>query len=135
MANRFRKLKMEASTPSQACLPWETGESGPLGPTSYFGRGIQRRSSFLKDTISKKCRNTSLSSKSVSDAIYSKTRLHFRMKQRHIAGNLLLIYSKNRPHFRMKRRFIARNPHLFFLRNWQHRKKIERCPRRKEERV
>ena len=51
MANRFRKHKMEASTPSQACLPWETGESGPLGPTSYFGRGIQRRLPFVVGII------------------------------------------------------------------------------------
>ena len=41
-------------------------------------------------------RRTPLSSKSGSGAIYSKTRPHFRMKRRYIAGNLLSIFITER---------------------------------------
>ena len=98
MANRFEPLKTEVSTTSQAYLTWETGESGPrflkshqLFRESSYGRGIQRRLPFIQDIILKNCRHTPVSSKSVSDAIYSENWPHFRMKRRYIAGNLLLI--------------------------------------------
>ena len=60
-------------------------------PTSHFGRSIKRRLPFLQDIILKKCRHTPSSSKSVSDAMYSKNRPHFWTNRLYTAGNLFSI--------------------------------------------
>ena len=112
MANRFLKLKMRfrhlrrrvwsGKRANRARFSWS--------PTSHFGIGVQRRLPFLQDIILKNCRHTPVFSKSVSDAIYSNNRPHFRMRRRYIAGILFLI---------------------FCLRQWRHCKIFERCPLRK----
>ena len=70
------------------------GRTGPAFlefPPAIFGRGIQRRLPFLQDIILKNYRHTTVSLKSVSDAIYSKNRPHARMKRRCKAGNAYFI--------------------------------------------
>ena len=82
---------MEVSTPSQARLSWEAGESGPLflkshqpfrerHPTpfaissGYHFEKLSTHSSFLKTTFGRDLFD------------------YFRMKRRYIAGNLFLIF-------------------------------------------
>ena len=94
MAIYYGKPVKKTENGGQVCLTRETGESGPLFFKS--DQPLRERHPTPHATSSryhfKNCRHTPVFSKSVSDAIYSKNRPHFRMKRRYIAGNISLIF-------------------------------------------
>ena len=92
MANRVSKLKMEVSTPSQACFTRVTGESRPffLGvPPAMSGEASNGACHFCRISFIKKKNGTLwFPQNQFRTRFFRKKGPQFRMKRRCIGGNL-----------------------------------------------
>ena len=93
MANRVSKLKMEVSTPSQACLTRKTGESGPAFlevPPTISGQPSNAACHFFRINVD----TVQFPQNQLRPRSIRKNWPHVQMKRRYIAGNLLFFSPK-----------------------------------------